>query len=88
MIARIPISFLEASNANTWSYVLYAIKLCVEEDGRIVSEEGQSQDGESAPAAGSYLFVSGAVISFRNSDLRGDAYISNSHWPGHLPIRA
>ena len=45
----------------SWDFVLYIIKLCVEEDGYILSGDGQRPDGRSVPAAGTYAFHTGAV---------------------------
>lgn len=61
VIATIPLTFLRTSNANSWDFVLYIIKLCVEEDGYILSGDGQRPDGRSVPAAGTYAFHTGAV---------------------------
>ena len=63
VIADIPLSFLEASNSNTWDYVIHVVRLCVEQHGVVVSEDGQRVTGEGVPAAGRYLFVTGACAN-------------------------
>ena len=59
-IADIPLSFLEASNSNTWDYIIYVVQLCVEQRGYLISEDGQRHEGQARPIAGRYSFVSGA----------------------------
>ena len=63
VIADIPLSFLEASNSNTWDYAIHVVRLCVEQHGEVVSEDGQRVTGQGVPAAGRYLFVTGACTN-------------------------
>ena len=71
VIADIPLSFLEASNSNTWDYILYVIHLSVEQRGYVVSDDGQRLQGQAVPMAGRYSFVSRAFISRAKGRVHG-----------------
>lgn len=56
VILTMTLRYLAASQTNTWDYVLEMVKLCVEEDGRLVTQDDDPAQVSGAPKAGTFVF--------------------------------
>jgi hypothetical protein len=74
-LAIFPVKFLQTCGDNTWSYILFVVKLLIEEDshhpGALYNHAGQPVSPEATPISGVYrLIENGKPPLFRDNYCR------------------